>query len=268
MKIGILYICTGKYTIFWNEFYQSAQQFLLPEDEKYYFVFSDGEINTYNNPNVTVIYQEKLGWPFDTLYRFKIFLKAEEQLKEMDFLYFFNANLVVKESIGREILPLDDEDLAVTLHPGFFDKPRELFTYETRKESTACITPDKGENYIAGGLNGGRAESYLTMIRALARNIDTDYKKSIIALWHDESHINHYILDKKVKILSPAYLYPEGWELPFEQKILILDKSKLGGHEFLRDETVEQSKFSKKPVLVFWFERLKKALWFSNKGKQ
>jgi hypothetical protein len=75
-------------------FYSSAEKYLLPDLEKHYFVFTDGEIKTFDNPFVHVLFQEKLGWPFDTLYRFHIFLKAEERLKEMDYLYFFNSNLV------------------------------------------------------------------------------------------------------------------------------------------------------------------------------
>ena len=52
-----------------------------------------------------------------------------------------------------------------------------------------------------------------------------------------ESLINKYFLDNPPAItLSPAYLYPEGWLLPFEPIILIRDKNnpQYGGHELLR----------------------------------
>lgn len=43
MKVGILYICTGKYIVFWEEFYKSCQKYFLSDSEcvKQYYVFTD-----------------------------------------------------------------------------------------------------------------------------------------------------------------------------------------------------------------------------------
>ena len=245
-KVGIFYICTGKYTVFWDGFYQSAEKFLLPEFEKHYFVFTDGEINSYENPFVKIIEQERLGWPFDTLYRFKMFLKIEDQLQDMDYLYFFNSNLVILQTIGTEILPDEHDELVVTQHPGFYNKKRKKFTYETNKKSTAYIAKNEGQVYIAGGLNGGATQNFLKLAKTLSQNIDADYSQGIVAVWHDESHINRYIIGKTIKILPPSYLYKQNSNIPFEQKILILDKSKFGGHDFLRQ--VPQEEFTTKKV--------------------
>ena len=47
--------------------------------------------------------------------------------------------------------------------------------------------------------------------------------------------INNYDKIKDgLNMLSPEYLYPEGWSLPFEPKILLRDKHKYGGHGLLR----------------------------------
>lgn len=40
-KVGMLYICTGKYTVFWPEFYRTFAEKFLPGCEKEYFVFTD-----------------------------------------------------------------------------------------------------------------------------------------------------------------------------------------------------------------------------------
>ena len=32
---------------------------------------------------------------------------------------------------------------------------------------------------------------------------------------------------KKYKMLSPSYAYPEGWKIPFEPKMFLIDKKKL-----------------------------------------
>jgi hypothetical protein len=68
-----------------------------------------------------------------------------------------------------------------------------------------------------------------------------DEKKGIIALWHDESHLNRYILDKKYKLVSPSYCYPENSGIPFEEIVRIRDKNLYGGHNYLRQVTHEQN---------------------------
>ena len=70
-KIGMLYICTGKYTVFWPEFYRSFEEKFLPGCEKEYFVFTDAPAIEYEDaPRVHRIYQEAYPWPYSTLKRF------------------------------------------------------------------------------------------------------------------------------------------------------------------------------------------------------
>ena len=87
------------------------------------------------------------------------------------------------------------------------------------------------------------------MIKCLSKRINIDLENEIIAKWHDESHLNRYIYDynkERYRILSPAYLYPEGWNIPFEEIITVRDKNKLGGHQYLRghDGRYKQDNFS------------------------
>ena len=42
-KVAVLYIATGKYTVFWPEFYESAEKYLLKDCEVHYFVFTDAD---------------------------------------------------------------------------------------------------------------------------------------------------------------------------------------------------------------------------------
>ncbi len=244
MKIGILYICTGKYNIFWKSFYESSEKYLLRNHEIKYFVFTDAKnIDYQNNENIVRIYQKNLGWPQNTLRRFHIFNKHKKILGCMDFLFFCNANLLFVNEVNEEILPYEEE-LVVFKHPGYWNKQRSRFPYETNPESLAYIPSDKGNTYVMGGLNGGKTEDFLKMSQILSTNIDKDLKKGIIAVWHDESHLNNYIVDKKVKILDPSYGYVEDWNLPFHPKIVIRDKNQYGGHEFLRRK--DENFFKKK----------------------
>lgn len=246
--IGILYICTGKYVVFWEQFFLSVEKNFLPNHKKKYFVFTDAsEIYGEENSCVEKIYQENLGWPYNTLLRFEIFEKVESQLKECSHVFFLNANMQVVDTVGDEILPDQSNDgLLAVLHPGFWNKQTREFTYDRNVNSTACIPIGKGKYYFMGGLNGGVTDDYLKLIRTLRNNIKADLAKHVVALWHDESHLNHYMLNKNPKILSPAYGYPEGCTLPFHPKLIILDKMKYGGHGFLRgtEQKANESKRS------------------------
>lgn len=240
IKIAVLYICTGRYHLFWSDFYKNAESYLLKgqEYEKHYFVFTDAETIEYENlSRVHKIYQEPLEWPYITLLRFKIFKKVLSQLEGMDYIYFFNANMLVIESINEEILPSEMKSLVFVKHPGFFDKTRNQFTYDHNPKSLAYVGEDEGDTYFMGGLNGGTAQDYLAMIEELDSRVDEDLHHNIVALWHDESHLNRYAIDhsEKVQTLDPSFGYPEGWNIPFKPKILIRDKNKYGGHDFLRN---------------------------------
>ena len=257
-KIGVLYISTGKYTIFWEGFFQSAECFLLTSKdyEKHYFVFTDSEsIQFEENSRVHKIYQEPLPWPYITLNRFQILNKVRSLLKEMDYIYFFNGNMLFVNKVGEEILPEVKKPLVLVKHPGFFNASRNEFTYEDNEKSTSFIPFDKGRYYFMGGLSGGTSEAYLEMVAILEKQVEIDTNNGIIAVWHDESHLNQYAIDNesKIKILDPTYGYAEDWDLPFEPKIMIRDKNKYGGHDYLRNE----SRFYKKYRSLCWVTKYK-----------
>lgn len=228
IKVAILYICTGKYDIFWPEFYKSYEEFFLPEVNKTYIVFTDKDIPYKENNNVRVVYQEHLGWPKATLMRYHMFMGIAEKLRNYTHIFFMNANCRCVDYIYAEDMIVDD-GLVVVEHPGFYDKPCDKFTYERNPLSTAYIPYGVGEHYVFGAVNGGTSEAFLKMSSKIKKNTDKDLDNNIIALWHDESHLNRYIIDEKnYKLLSPSYAYPDGWKkiIPFTPKIYTVDKSK------------------------------------------
>ena len=224
MKIAILYICTGRYAQFFDGFYESAEKFLLPGMEKRYFVFTDQEQLT-TAENVELLIRPCRGFPEDSLFRFDRFLEIKDKLKDYDYTFFFNANMRFVAPVGEELL---EERLTAVLHPGYYDKPAWRYPYERNKQSKAYI-PAHEENYhyYMGSLNGGRTADYLALAETCSRHIHEDWDKGIVACYHDESHLNHYLREHNCKPLSPAYAYIEGKDLPFEPKILLIDKTRL-----------------------------------------
>lgn len=238
MRIAILYICTGKYTVFWKDFYLTCEKYFIPRGEKHYFVFTDSTDIDFEkqNPNIHRIFQENLGWPGNTLNRYGMFLGIKDKLSQFDYIFFFNSNLLFLKPITTgEFLPDDKENLVACLHPGYFNKERKEFTYDENEKSLAFIPKNEGVKYFAGGINGGKTLPFLEAMEIMNENIQTDSKNNIIAKWHDESHWNKYLSNRDdVKVLSPSYLYPEHSNIPFEPKILIRDKRNYGGFAKLR----------------------------------
>ena len=60
-RVAMLYLSTGKYAVFWPEFYRSFEAHFLPDCEKHYFVFTDAENLPFADAaNVELIGQEAL----------------------------------------------------------------------------------------------------------------------------------------------------------------------------------------------------------------
>lgn len=219
MKIGLLIIATNRYIQFVKPLWDSVKKNFMPGHEISMFVFT----NMPETPEGTIrIQHEHTPWPGPTLLRYHCFTKNKQALEGMDFLYYLDADMLVVGEVGDEVMGYS----IATLHPGFFDKPKNMFSYEKRPQSSCYVAPHQGENYYAGGFNGGTFSGYMTMAEVCRDMIDADGRKGIIPVWHDESAMNRYFIDHPPSIiLTPSYCYQEGRTLPFRQKILALNKN-------------------------------------------
>lgn len=253
-KIGILYICTGNYSVFWEDFYKTFEQFFCKKSEIHYFVFSDKIMQFDENERIHFHQIQNFPWPLVTLFRFHTFLSIIDELKKMDYLFFFNSNMICNTEISEEeFLPNSEEKLLFVRHPGYCYTHRLYIPYDRNKKCTAYIPYKSGGTYVIGAVEGGETEAFLDMCQTLKNNIEKDLKKNVIAKWHDESHINHYIYTvKKYKILDPGFCYPVGFDLPFERKISGVSKQdKFDVKSF---KTVEEKKsFIQKLLYRFQF---------------
>lgn len=215
MKIGIFYIALGKYDRFFPAFYKSCEKYFIPEAQKEYFVFTDARRATFERPGVHCIEQADMGWPDNTMQRFRLFCSVEQQLVEIDYLFFFNANCQFVRPVPKEDLP--ETGLVVTLHPGWYTKTRATWPFEKNPASCAHIPPGEGEQYVCGGVNGGTHDAYLAMAHELQKRTDEDTANGVVAVHHDESQLNRYVYElphEAYTVWSPAYAYPEIYHLP------------------------------------------------------
>lgn len=217
--IGVLIIATNKYISFLQPLITSADSHFLLEQDVTYYIFTNKKIEIKTNRKVVFIEVSHKDWPWMTLGRYKIFTDNQHELSKMDYLYYCDADMRFVGLVGDEIL----SDLVATQHPGYYSRRG---TPETNPASLACVYPYEDMQYFAGGFNGGKSEEFLKMSYKLSNNIDIDYSNGIIAIWHDESHMNRYFIDNKpTKILNPSYCYGESMNIPFERKLIALDKN-------------------------------------------
>lgn len=227
-SIGILYLCTGQYKLFWEDYYKSFEKKFLLDFEKHYYIFAekfDQGLEKYKNKeNVTFIHIDAMPWPLITLLRFRYFLSIENELKKHDFLMFTNANIICDTIItAEEFLPDESkgQEMSYCQHPGYYGKKAVYnYPYDRNKKSKAYIPYNCGKNYVIGAMFTGKTEAFLRMSHILNDRIEEDLKYNVIARWHDESQMNRYIVGKNnYKLLSPSYCYPVGFDLPVERKI-------------------------------------------------
>jgi FkbM family methyltransferase len=247
-KIGILYICTGKYVSFLNDFLASSNQFLLPLSEKKYFIFTDSEFESQKDSPIHIIHQPKLGYDiatdtsYDSLMRYHIFLKHKELFKDLDYLIFFNANTTfVNHILEENFLPDDKNDGLLSVHhSGHYIMGDKWNGYDENSNSVSFIPlKERNKKYCQGCVIGGKQKDFLNMCKDISEQIDYDLSNNIHPKFWDEPYMNRYLLDKNPLILDPGYSFPDNESvrsLIKDVKIyaLQLDKSKLGGHNFLR----------------------------------
>lgn len=231
MKVAICFIGTGKYLNFLPKYYENIHKFFLPNVEKEFIVFTDGEGDF--PEDIKVYYQEHLEWPYITLNRFEIIQKAEEEIKKNDWFIFVDADALVVDKITEKEFFDETKTLFGVHHPCHFLKmpPHIKFpgSLETNPLSSACVKDDADFSvYFQGCLWGGKVPYVFDMMKELDKKTKDDLSRNVIAVWHDESHLNKYFIENKknVKVLGPEYAYPEVFSeyCNFEPKIVHLAK--------------------------------------------
>lgn len=231
MKLAVIFVGTGEYLNFLPSWYDACEKYLIPNEEKQYFVFTDGELQEVPD-NIIPYHQEHLSWPYITLLRWEIVSRAKDILSNFDYVLFLDADTLIVEQIEVEEIFTDKKYIGVH-HPCHFLEmpPHNSFpgAFETDKRSLASVTKDDDTSiYFQGCVWGGKVPYVIEMIEELQRRTQFDLDNDIIAQWHDESHMNKFFIERKddVHILGPEYAYPEVFSsyCNFSPKIVHLSK--------------------------------------------
>ena len=232
MKVAITFIATNKYLDFLPKYYENIEKYFLPNSEKTIFAFTDGELND-TPDNLNVYHQEHLEWPYITLKRFEIINKAREEIDKHDWLVFIDADALPVVEITEEEF-FTDNPLFGVHHPchflGMEPHTQAPGAYDQNPDSEAYVDTSKGlpEVYYQGCFWGGKVPNVCAMIDELEARVNRDLEKNVVALWHDESQINKYFLERldMVHTYGPEYAFPEVFKdyCQFSPKIVHLAK--------------------------------------------
>src|ERR1700733_4896412 len=101
LHIGLCIVATGKYIAFVKPLLDSAEQYFCPQHKKTYFIFTDGTPADINNlatssyrDKIVIIYQKRLGWPYDTLMRFAIYNEHKNLFASTDYMFATDADML------------------------------------------------------------------------------------------------------------------------------------------------------------------------------
>lgn len=231
--IGILLIATNKYKQFVPQFIDSVARYFMKDKIIHIYLFTDEVMpELFRQPDRINITQRVIfsyGFPFATLYRYRIFLK-DQLWQDCNYLFYFDVDTRIVAPIGEEMLA----DLVAVRHPGF-DKVGGG-SWENNKYSV-CFTKER-KSYYAGGVQGGEMRNYARAMRIMDNAILIDEKNGIMPVWHDESAWNWYLSwHKGFKELDSGYCMVEQMELRkkwkidgLQPKVLALEKN----HEVIR----------------------------------
>ena len=161
--------------------------------------------------------------------RFEIYLNIYDKFKDFDYIFSVDADL---EAVGDISASQIISDLTACRHPGYpAPGPARSLPYDHHENSAAYIADDESGNYYFGAFWGGKVSFVTNMLKTIKRRVKADLKNNIIPSWHDESHLNRYLLDLPPAIsLDAGFVTAEGNNVG-NTKIIQLNKD----HTKMRD---------------------------------
>jgi len=240
-SIGVLSIATNRYLAFWEAMVKSADLLLFPDQEVNLYVFTDQSESalemgrSLKRLRVVPIPTGDLKWPEAPLRKFDLIRRHESILKD-DVLVHLDADMLIKSPAGSELSPSEWESgVALVRHPGYRRADQGAFarvnslgvkmglrdvgrqikygangSWETRKESMAFVRRSKRDDYVCGATWMGNRDELLELCDVLARRTEHDWRRGVVAVWHDESHLNWWAAERDCSILDSDYCYVEG----------------------------------------------------------
>jgi len=229
-SLAIVTIATGQYyDLFFNDFEASVVAQWSPHCDIKIYCFTDHPGS--GNATTEVVSVRHMGWPFDTLLRYHLMASILDRLMAHDYILYLDADMIIKHSLDPQIFA---HDLVAVQHPGFRTNP-EAASFEIDVVASSFVPKEKRKHYVQGCFWGGKPFALKELLLTLTQKIDTDLGRGQVPIWHDESYLNWFLADKPFLLVSAAYAFPEGSDLPFDP--IIIHRAK--NHDVVRSADIK-----------------------------
>lgn len=242
LRYTFISIATNRYSNYLLELLNSSRNLGRHLSEIEWVIFTDSpefydEIREEIGLVVKVIKIPSYNWPEATLFRYKIFRENFDQISG-DYVIYLDADMELVSDFIENIEPENwDNGVALVSHPGYwrtrnylsriklylqnpyllikdsyrFIRVGSLGAWETNKKSTAFTPRKDRENYVCGGTWMGSSESIRKLVTELSQNVEEDAARGVMALWHDESHLNKWSASNKFTLLTPRFCHDKSY---------------------------------------------------------
>lgn len=258
LSVGVVTVATNRYIDYWHEMALSADRHLFPGHEVVLHVFTDRPADVramagdFSNIVVNPVTVDSLGWPEATLLRYEVFDAHSKDL-EQDLLMHLDADMLVAQDVGPELQPTTwPNGIALVRHPGYrrpsmsrrvslyISDPRlalgdtyalakigAIGSWETDDRSRAFVPRRSRGTYVCGGTWFGLRTAFLSMVHELTVRTRADLDEGVVAVWHDESHLNWFASGHRTAVLGSEYCFAPGFAnlMDLTPKIIAVDKA-------------------------------------------
>ena len=232
-KIAINFIGTGNYLKFFPKYYETLMEYFIPECEKDFFVFTDGDLGDDIPDNIEIIKASEdveittSDYSSDNWYnlmynsigglkRFGEIKKIQDQLKKYDWYVYLDADMYCCDQvITYQEFFNDNKPFFGVQHPTFsthWSKFIGTLPFERNEKSLSCVKEEdqKDDVYLQGCIWGGKIPEIFGLIDELDVRIKKDLENNVLAKAHDESHLNRYRLENfdNFHVLHPSFAKP------------------------------------------------------------
>ena len=234
-SLSIISVATGRYLKYWEDLVDSFAEYCDFFDDIQWVLLTDQELQIRQSireslgDNLVAKFVPHSDWPFPTLLRYKFISENSSLLNGVNTLYLDADMRAISRITNSQMDAFFDSDrMTFVQHPGYFRtnskpfcmSPKKLVSYlflkirfggvghwETNRKSQAFIPRSKRVNYFCGGTWGGPTPQVIRFSETLRQRTDEDLAKGIIAVFHDESHLNWFAANSHCKHESPSWCF-------------------------------------------------------------
>ena len=257
-KLNFVSIATNGYLDYWKDQAQSINHHISPDTMCKLFLYTDQPLDARSFAKELTRVQVKIftipsyGWPDASLLRYRLIFSKAATWPRDEIMVYLDADMLAVSSLSyRDFNQKDKRGVTLVRHPGYFRPPgysiikfyfshpkvafRDLIVsvfggglgaWETRPSSTAFVERKLRRGYFCGGIWWGTVSEILSLCESLASRIDLDSSRGVLAIWHDESHLNWWATTNPHQTASPAYCFASEYPAlkTLTPKIVAVDK--------------------------------------------